>query len=582
MILQALYEYSLRKGGALLNDGFETAEIKYLIILKEDGSLSNIQSTIENKKGHLFSNLPMHVQRTSESKASLLWDNAEYVLALPKIISDTEQNYLEKQEKAISIAKEHNELFIKKIEELPVRIKENKEIKAVIAFYRTNRGNGFDLVSEHEIFDEIKNSKRANVSFRLEGSDRIVPEMDYIAEYVIEKNDEESTDDKKGICLITGKESTLSRIHSSIAIHGPRNTAKIVSFQDDSGYDSYGKKRSYNAPVSKKAEAAYTKALNHLIKSKENHFRIGEDTVVFWAAKRNDDYNLDDYFSLFFATDFDSDDPDRGVKAVKGLMSAIQTGKFNGELNSDFYILCLSPNVARISVRFWETGKASEFASRIKQHFDDFEIVKGPKEVEYLNLSRIISSIALERDMKKAPPNLIGAVMHSILKGLPYPETLLQQCLMRIRAEHKVNRERAAILKACLNRKNRFNGKISEEVFVSLDRNNKNKGYLLGRMFALLEKIQQDTHPGINATITDRYYGSASTNPGVVFTQLIRLSRHHLSSYTNTGLKINREKEMGEIFDNINSFPAHLSLEEQASFAIGYYHEKQSFFENKI
>ena len=245
-------------------------------------------------------------------------------------------------------------------------------------------------------------------------------------------------------------------------------------------------------------------------------------------------------------------------------------------------VLCLSPNAARISVRFWETGKVELFAGRIKQHFDDFDIVRPKDAPEYLNLYQILSATALEHKMENVAPNLIGSVMQSILKGHPYPVTLQQQCIRRIRAEQKVSRERAAILKAYINRFNRYK-KIEEEVSVALDRNCKNKGYLLGRLFAVFERVQQESaDTELNSTITDRFYGAASTNPVVVFTQLIRLNRNHMSKLKskNAGFAVVREKEIGEIMNAIDSFPAHLDLNEQSYFAIGYYHEKQSFFES--
>jgi CRISPR-associated protein Csd1 len=304
---------------------------------------------------------------------------------------------------------------------------------------------------------------------------------------------------------------------------------------------------------------------------------LGEDTIVFWAEKR-DAETFESSFSAFFTTDFD--DPDRNVREVKNLFAAVQTGKLES-IDSNFYVLCLSPNSGRISVRFWETGKVETFAKRIKQHFDDFEIIKPAfDEKEYLNLYQILSSTALEHKMENVAPNLIGSVMQSILKKLPYPATLQQQCIRRIRAEQSVTRERAAILKAYINRLNRQ--KNIKEVSVALDRNNTNKGYLLGRLFAAFEKVQQESaDTELNSTITDRFYGAASTNPVTVFTQLMRLNRNHMSKLKskNRGLQINRDKEIGEIMNAIDSFPAHLDLDEQSYFAIGYYHEKQSFFE---
>lgn len=581
MILQALYEYAQRKGDELPEDGFEDVEIKYLIKIREDGSLVDLISTIENKKGHVYQKVPMRVARTSSPKASLLLDNAEYVLGIPKQIKENDPNYEAKQKKAYEKALICNELFIKEIENLPADVLNEKEIKAVIAFYRGNKQNGFDKIPFCEHWEECQKTT-GNLSLILDGKDSIVPQLESIRKYQrfitakkSETKDDSETDNTTGVCLITGEKSVITRLHSATSIKNSQATAPLVGFNKDS-FLSYGKKQSFNAPVSVKAEISYTKALNYLIGSKNNRFFLGNDTVIFWAEKK-ESQSFEEMFSAFFATDFDN--PDRNVREVKNLFAAVQTGKYEKiDSDSNFYVLCLSPNSGRISVRFWETGKVEQFANRIKQHFDDFEIDRAPYEAEYLNLYQILSATALEHKMENVAPNLIGSVMQSVLKGLPYPATLQQQCIRRIRAEQKVTRERAAILKAYINRFNRYKN-IKEEVSVSLDRNCTNKGYLLGRLFAVFEKVQQDTHPGLNATITDRFYGAASTNPVTVFAQLIKLNQHHLGNYENKGLRITREKEIGEIMNSIESFPAHLNLNEQSQFAIGYYHEKQSFFE---
>lgn len=581
MILQALYEYAQRKGDDLPEDGFEDVEIKYLIKIREDGSLVDLISTIENKKGHVYQKVPMRVARTSSPKASLLLDNAEYVLGIPKQIKENDPNYKAKQKKAYEKALICNELFIKEIENLPADVLNEKEIKAVIAFYRGNKQNGFDKIPFCEHWEECQKTT-GNLSFILDGKDSIVPQLESIRKYQrfitakkSETKDDSETDNTTGVCLITGEKSVITRLHSATSIKNSQATAPLVGFNKDS-FLSYGKKQSFNAPVSVKAEISYTKALNYLIGSKNNRFFLGNDTIIFWAEKK-ESQSFEGMFSAFFATDFD--DPDRNVREVKNLFATVKTGKYEKiDSDSNFYVLCLSPNSGRISVRFWETGKVEQFAKRIKQHFDDFEIDRAPYEAEYLNLYQILSATALEHKMENVAPNLIGSVMQSILKGLPYPVTLQQQCIRRIRAEQKVTRERAAILKAYINRFNRYKN-IKEEVSVSLDRKYSNKGYLLGRLFAVFEKVQQDTHPGLNATITDRFYGAASTNPVTVFAQLIKLNQHHLGNYENKGLRITREKEIGEIMNSIESFPAHLNLNEQSQFAIGYYHEKQSFFE---
>ncbi|MDE5897947.1 MAG: type I-C CRISPR-associated protein Cas8c/Csd1 [Treponemataceae bacterium] len=581
MILQALYDYARRKGGDIPEDGFANVEIKHLIKITEDGAFIDFVSTVEDKKGKIYTHLPKQVERTSGAKASLLLDNAGYVLGVPKQIPESDPQKDKKQAKEEKSARVKNELFIGKIEELYEKCSGNTGVAAVHKFYTENRKNGFDAVSASSLWEEVQKST-GMLSFILEHEDALVAQHDDVAAYhrnalaeAESAGGKESGSDKAGICLITGEKSAIARLHPATPILNSKSVAKLVGFQVNSGYDSYGKEQSHNAPVSVKAAAAYTNALNYLKDSPKNRFFIGSDTVVFWAEKGGKANEFEGAFASFFNPP--RDNPDKGVAQVKSLLSAAYTGKLE-EIDSNFYVLCLSPNAARISVRFWETGTVRDFASRIRQHFDDFEIVRAPYDPECLNLYHILSSVALERKIENVAPNLIGAIMQSILRGLPYPATLQQQCIRRIRAEQKVTRERAAILKAYLNRLYRYNNS-SKEVLVSLDRKCSDKGYLLGRLFAVLEKVQQDTHPGLNATITDQFYGSASTNPATVFTQLLKLNQHHLSNYESKGLKTIREKELGEIMNAIDHFPTHLNMNEQSQFAIGYYHEKQSFFE---
>lgn len=584
MILQALYEYAQRKGDELPEDGFENIEIKYLIKIKEDGSFVGIESTEEKIKQEngkeksiwkTFDKVPKHVARTAAPKASLLIDNVGYVLGIPKV--EKEEKKIKKAEES---AKIQNELFIKAIEELPENIRQEKEISAIIKFYRENKGNGFEKTYLDENYEDVKKCL-GNVSFILIGNNDIVAQNEKVREYQRQQTSlqlESSNDSIIATCLITGEKSVISRLHSATAIRNSQATAPLVGFNNQA-FESYGKKQSFNAPVSLRAESAYTKALKYLLKSDKNRILLGSDTVVFWAEKENPVYSLEDSFGSFFSLQFE-DNPDKSVNEVKNLFDSIETGKIS-KIDSNFYVLGLSPNSGRISVRFWETGKISEFAERIKQHFEDYEIIHADFEKKYLNLYQILAATALEYKLDNVAPNLIGNVMQSILKGknVPYPQTLQQQCIRRIRAEQKVTRERAAILKAYLNRINRINGK--EEVTVSLNRECTDKGYLIGRLFAVLEKVQQDTHSGLNATITDRYYGAASTNPVTVFAQLLKLNQHHLANYENRALKVVREKEIGEIMNLIETFPSHLTLDEQSMFAIGYYHERQSFFEKK-
>lgn len=277
----------------------------------------------------------------------------------------------------------------------------------------------------------------------------------------------------------------------------------------------------------------------------------------------------------------DEDNPDKGVNVVESFINSIFTGKRPVGKTNHFYVLGLSPNAARISVRFWKAPSVEEFGMNIKKHFDDFEISHGPKEVKYLSLYQILSATALGYKMENVPPNLAGAVIESIIDGTQYPTTLLHQCIRRIRAEQNVNRTRAAILKAYLNRFNKIHKQNEKEIIMSLDPNNTNVAYRTGRLlFATLEKIQEEANPGINVTIRDRFYGAASSSPITVFPRLLSLKNSHLKKLSD-GRKIYFEKLITEIFCEIKSFPTNLALNEQANFAIGYYHQRQDFFTSK-
>lgn len=252
--------------------------------------------------------------------------------------------------------------------------------------------------------------------------------------------------------------------------------------------------------------------------------------------------------------------------------------------DNQFYILGLAPNAARIAIRFWQVGTISEFALRVRQYFDDFAIVKPPKEPEYYSIWRILVNIATQDKSENIPPNLAGDFIRSILDGTPYPATLMQAVLRRIRSdtENRVKPIRAALIKAYLNRYYRFYPSYDyKEVNMELDVNQTSVGYQLGRLFAVLEKIQEEANPGINTTIRERFYGSACATPVTVFANLLRLKNHHLAKLENRGRTVNFERLLGEIMGNLSDFPAHLNLHAQGLFAIGYYHQRQAFFPTK-
>lgn len=580
MILRALYEYYQRKAedpeSGIAPRGFERKEIPFVIVIDREGNFVNLEDTRTGEgpkrraKTFLVIKMKSRTGVNGWKIANTFWDHWGFVLGQAKNESS----------KALTDAENQKRTFIAQVKGLSEKYPANPEFRAVCMFYDLKEE--VQKVLNHESWPDCYKIPGCNLSFRVAGRDSLVAEHPDLAhevesEVAIEEFDQNV--ENNGVCLVTGEKSTISVLHAATPVPGGKSGGKLVGFQRNSGYDSYYKEQGLNAPVSQKAEDAYTTALNVLLsKDSRNKFKIGDTTVIFWAQK---EISFENQFSFFFNIS-EKDDPDRNIREVKALFDSIYTGKLNKDCDTPFYVLGLAPNAARIVVRFWKSGRVEDFATHIAQHFSDLEIVRGTRdEKEYFSLFYLLSNLAFEHKIENIPPNLAGKVMESILDGTPYPATIQQQCIRRIRADQNINRIRAATLKAYLNRM--INNNLYERrITMAIDLENKNQGYLCGRLFAVLEKIQEDAQPGINATIKDRYYGAASSTPVTVFGRLLNLSNHHLSKMEG-GRKIYYEKMIQDIMAGIssNGLPAHLSLDDQSRFAIGYYHQRQDLFTKK-
>ncbi|WP_020560771.1 type I-C CRISPR-associated protein Cas8c/Csd1 [Thiofilum flexile] len=569
MILQALYDYYQRKAqdpeSALAPSGFEYKEIPFILELREDGSLNQIEDTrfIENKKKRAKSErVPQGVKKTSGVAANLLWDNAEYVLGI-----DTKG----KPERI----KEQQAAFLEKIKALNLADKD-KGIAAVIHFLEQL---DHTVLAQNPLWEEIVKTN-PNLTFRLQGQTYLVCQS-RVVQSAIAANESDETN--KSICLITGEEAEIERLHPAIrGVWGAQVAgANIISF-NLSAFTSYGKSQSFNAPVSKEAAFAYTTALNHLLsKDSKQRMQVGDASTVFWASKEN---ALEDSFAaLFGAGDSNKDDPDRSTAVVKSLYEAVEKHGRTPVLSEEtlFYILGLAPNAARISIRFWHAATVREVSQRIVEHFKNLEIIRGANDKEYLPLWLLLRSIAHLNKAENVPAELAGEIFRRILLGLPYPETLLTSALRRNYAEQTVTYERAAIIKAYLIRN------LKEKVTVSLDRNNTHIGYNLGRLFAILERLQAEAHErDLNSDISDDFYSSAATTPITVFPTLVKLHTHHLSKLAKKKYKRAQDFEswFSEIYSCISApapsvecvYPKTLSLAEQGNFAVGFYHQKKA------
>lgn len=585
MILQALTQYYQRKadnGSDIAPQGFEYKQIPFIIVIDKDGNFVQLEDTrgadSKTKKGNSFL-APLASTRSGKNSAdvaNLLWDHYGYIFAHPKEDTDT----------AIVMANRQHQAFKQRINEVLTKTNDSG-LKAVKEFL-TNQTN-IDLVKNTDTWQQCLKIKGCNLTFRLQGETDLICQSKAIQSYIANQSnyaeDESNESSEKGICLITGNKDTIARLHQPIGGVNAK-PAPFASINLDA-FESYNKSQGYGFPVSEKGMFEYTTALNTLLKS-DNRFRIGETVAVCFSEKQSE---FEDELALLFGDNVKKDNPDEFVNTVKNLFSSIHNGAYTKDDGTQkMYVLGLSPNVARIVVRFWYESTVADMAINIAQWFDDIRMVKGINSPypEYMPLLRLLCNLVFEGKSENLPPNLVADTTKAILNGGILPITLLQMAIRRNRAEQSVTYARASLIKAYLNRKIRFNCSKNttknKEITVSYDPNRQDIGYVLGALFATLEKVQEDSSESkINATIKDRYYGSASSTPLTVFATLIKLSQHHLSKISK--IKPNRavyfNRELGEIMNKIDKFPSHLNMEQQGLFAIGYYQKRQDFFVKK-
>ena len=579
MILQALKEYYDRKAAdpdsGIAPEGWERKEIPFLVVLDQQGNFIHFEdtrATQENRRrARAFLVPSLGEAKGNGIKANLFWENIEYMFGIPANASRS----------AKRVAAQHAE-FIRKINNIQGTCPALEIVKSFL------QNIPRPALCAHPLWNEIL---ELNQSLLFAIANRGAITDDAALKRLIDAF--LAARGKTGFCLVSGQNDIIATLEP--LIKGVRDAnptgAHIVSVNNsitpagNSGatpaFASLMKEQGANSPIGKRASFAYATALNHLLdKDSTQRLQVGDASTVFWSEKNT---RFEEQFSLFFKEPA-KDDPNRNVQAVKALLESPKTGAppVAREDAGKFYVLGLSPNAARISIRFWIATPLAEMMDQIRQHFRDLEIVCAPYEQSVFSLSRLLVCTAPLGKAENIPPNLEGELMRAILEGLPYPAALLNAVIRRIKVERDVTQIRAALIKACINRNCRFRKKTQqEELAVSLDPNNMNIGYRLGRLFAVLEKIQEEANPGLNATIRDRYYAAASSAPVTVFGRLMTLKNHHLAKLENIGRRVNLERLVGEIVDGIKDFPAHLTLDDQGRFAVGYYHQRQDLFAKK-
>lgn len=586
MILHALTQYYQRMaslGGDVAPEGFEYKELPFIIVIDEQGRFVQLEDTreIQGKKkvGRKFL-VPKGLGRSgakSYEVSNILWDHYGYVLGVAKEVDgvakkDPEQIASEVA-KNQTLADNQHHSFVKAVDELHHAICDDIGVLAVKRFLAN--ADEITKVISSDNWAECFKIKGCNLSFRLVSEVRdLVCQSKSVQAYLSSQKQENNTTGQTGICLVTGQHTTIARLHN--AIKGVNAKPSPFTSVNLSAFESYGKQQGYIFPVGEQAMFEYTTALNMLLDS-DNRFRVGDVTAVCWAQKPTP---LETKVSILI--NGVKDNPNAHIDEVKGLYNSLYKGVYQEPNAKDkFYVLGLSPNSARIVVRFWHETTVAELSENIAAWYDDLQMVRGDNSPypPFMPLPRLLGNLVLDGKLENLPPDIIAGVTQSALNNRPLSTGLLQLALRRNKAEQKVTHGRACLIKAYLNRAVRC-GSLShiKELDMSLDKSRDDIGYLLGRLFAVLEKIQEEANPNLNATIGERYFGSASSTPISVFGTLMRLSKHHLAKINNIGRRVNLEKLQQEIIAKINQFPSHLNINQQGLFSIGYYHQKQDFY----
>lgn len=569
MILKALCNYYERRRDVLPPYKKEFKEIDFIICLNAQGEFVRFEDmrSSDGKSAACFL-VERHVSRTSAAVPNLLYDNNAYVLGISaKATSAKERAKVE----------EKLNCFRALVSRIQEAVPSNPRAHALNRFYRELWDANSLKMRSHEMWKVISEDAKTDqftFSFRYENEEGILASD---KELIDAFNTASKVERNSGRCLVTGETAEIVDITSATPIKDSQRTAKLVSFQVKQGYDSYGKEQGENAPIGDYAEFAYTTALNHLLRrDSPNKFVIGSKTFLFWvSAAEETEQTIDDVLN-FFIDDYRKDiDSIEYTEKIRSVFNAVYSGKTPVNSNDSFYILGLKPNVARIAVCYWAEIPLREFCGNVLRHFEDFNIISRWKTP--LGLKGILRSVTRGGDLKDVIPNLAEAVVKSVFEALPYPQTLYNAAIRRIKAEQEVKAPRAAIIKGTLNRLY-----PTAKLHYMLNKDFDNQAYLCGRLFAVIDKLQQDAN-GIS-TLRERYINAASTTPAQVFPTILRLSNHHAQKFANPGKVVFYDKLKNEIVGRMNcgeGFPNTLPLKEQGYFFMGYYQQMEEFFKPK-
>lgn len=580
MILQALAQHyeALRKKGKVPPYGFSFAKTIALITISPEGELLQITPlTEEVTTGRTARQIaqtrmvPTPYVKSSGITPNFLYDASDYLFGLrPGGKADRTA------ECHAASANRHREVL--------------SECEGIVAKAILNYFDRWTPNPEHaQIKDNMDLITAGSMIFEVSGHG--LAHEDEEVRQAWSSYLEKTASDTELVCLVSGRRAPVTRLHGKIKgiIGGQSSGTVLVGFNTPAS-ESYERTQGMIAPVSEYSANAYVTALNYLLNDRKHITQIGDATVVYWSE--GDDEIAQETLRIGLMMSNRREDDDRLHSTMRSIAQALPLEGI--DLRRPCHIIGLSPNGGRISVRFHLRNSLGGFLNNIHAHYQRLEIVHAPYERAYLSPWELLrETINPFSQDKQASPLLAGAFLRSILQNTRYPATLYQATLLRLHAQqddpdrnvYKVTRGRAAIIKACLLMDGTLTDNEKEALTPMLNEDSTNKAYVLGRLFSVLEDAQQTANPGINATIKDRYFSSACMTPRVAFPRLLQLNQHHLNKISNEGAVVNIIKRLGALMNKLNvdeqPFPAHLSLQEQGLFILGYYQQTQSRYTAK-
>lgn len=591
MLIHALSGYYdiLARAGKVLPEGYSNVKIHYKVCLTEDGRVDEIlsckdrfeQKTVKGKVKEVW--IPRNMvmpQRTEKSgiEANMIEHRPLYLFGL-----NCEKERLSPDDRTGKAKKSHDAFVSSNLEFLEGL--DSPVINAYRKFLQT--WNPEEETQNRFLLGLGKEYDKSGYAFCLSGfPDQMLHEDAQIKskwEEWYQKQSEEGNNSCISQCAVSGIQAPIARVHSKIkGVYGGLATGTVLIGFNNSSENSYGNEQSYNSNISGQVMKKYTEALNYLLGTRNHKLLLDDMTIVFWAM--NPEETCEDLMLAMFCGQSDQMDAEQTNQMLKSLLEDAREGKIvTDRLRSmdriqtdvDFYMVGLKPNSSRLAVKFIYRKRYADILWNIARCQEELQI---SEEIHPVSLARMKAELLSPKSKNDTVnPALLSKIFEAIVYGSRYPEALLGTLIRRIKTDTdmKINEVRAGLIKACINRNYK-----KEELKVALDKENHTPAYLCGRLFAVLEKLQQDASGNsLNRTIKDAYFASASSRPAIVFPKLLKLAQNHLNKSKYPGFY---NKLIGEITWHLEGeFPETLLLTDQGRFIIGYYQQYQSFFEDK-